>query len=517
RVFIAHAYIPEVDWCLITELSENEAFLLPNKLLQLIVFVGIIAIVVSFLMISWISKKITDPIEALRLGAKRIEEGDMSHKVGTRDKDEIGQLSRAFDLMTTAIRNSWLEVDEKVKEQTSSITHQKEKLETQQRAILNILEDVEKEKKVSENLATDLEKFRLAVESSGDLMVITDPDGIILYANDATERITKFKIKDVLGKKAGTSSLWGGNMSEKYYKKLWKVIKEKKKPFIGELKNKRKDGEEYDVDVQISPILNKEGGVEFFVSVERDITKAKDVDRMKTEFVSLASHQLRTPLSAINWYTEMLLTGDAGELNKIQAQYLKEVYNGNQRMVRLVESLLNVSRMELGTFVVEPEDLNLKEIIESALHELESKINEKKLIIKLVYDKKIPLIKADPKLLHIIFQNLLSNAVKYTPEKGKVKCTLKKDKKNILIEISDTGYGIPKNQEDKIFSKLFRADNVRVKNVEGNGLGLYLVKAIVEEAKGKIWFKSKENKGTTFFVVMPLSGMKKKTGTRRLS
>ena len=150
----------------------------------------------------------------------------------------------------------------------------------------------------------------------------------------------------------------------------------------------------------------------------------------------------------------------------------------------------------------------------------------------MVLDKKlgkVPDMMADPKLLRIVFQNLLSNAIKYTPIKGKVgiNVSFKKrgtklgtrvlKKNSICIQVSDTGYGIPKNQQDKIFTKLFRADNVREKETEGTGLGLYIIKAIVDNAEGYIWFKSQENKGTTFFICLPLKGMKAKEGAKDLS
>lgn len=130
-------------------------------------------------------------------------------------------------------------------------------------------------------------------------------------------------------------------------------------------------------------------------------------------------------------------------------------------------------------------------------------------------------ISVDPKLMRIIIQNLVSNAVKYTPEGGTITVGLKynkKDEKNTyVITVSDSGYGIPKNQQSNIFEKLFRADNVRAMDAEGTGLGLYIIKAILDEAGGKISFKSTENKGTTFTVVLPKDGMKQKTGTKKIS
>jgi signal transduction histidine kinase len=271
------------------------------------------------------------------------------------------------------------------------------------------------------------------------------------------------------------------------------------------------------VSITATPVVldTKPTGV---IMVFHDITKEKEIDKAKTEFVSLASHQLRTPLSAVNWYVEMLLSGDAGTLNSEQKKYLDEVYKGNQRMVELVNSLLNVSRLELGTFLIEPKPTDVVLLAQSVADEQKLQIDQKKILFSFLFEKNIPVIQADPKLLRMVLQNLLVNAVKYTPEKGTIALSISlADKKDLLIKISDTGYGIPKHQQDKIFTKLFRADNVREKDTQGTGLGLYIVKSIMDHSGGKIWFESEENKGTTFFVRLPLVGMKKKEGVKTLA
>lgn len=254
------------------------------------------------------------------------------------------------------------------------------------------------------------------------------------------------------------------------------------------------------------------------VGVFRDITKEKEMDNAKTEFVSLASHQLRTPLTTISWYTEMILKGDVGKVIPSQKKYLEEIYAGNHRMIELVNTLLDVSRIETGTFMIAPELTNAVKLAQSAVDELKPQIDQKKITLTAVFGADIPLMQTDPKLLHMIVQNILSNAIEYTPEKGKVELSLVLDneKKAVLLKVADTGCGIPKNQQDKIFTKLFRADNVREKDTDGTGLGLYIVKSIVENFGGEVWFESEENKGTTFYVSLPLSGMKEKKGTKSL-
>ena len=496
-----------------------------SRFLILLIFaVLLLAVSVFFFSKKLVNQTLSRPLVKLTEEAEMIRSGDFDYKVSLPAQDEVGDLSRVFEQILGQLRYSVkhaetarVELATKMQSQTAEIEDRKQYLEDQQKAVLNILEDIQEEKVKVEGLAQDLEKFKLAVDNASDQITITDADGLIVYANKATESITGFSLEEVIGKKSGSKDLWGGNMKPEFYKNMWKVIKTDKKPFIGDLENKTKLGKWYDTVIQITPILDKKGNVIFFVAIERDVTKEKEVDRAKTEFVSLASHQLRTPLSSINWYAEMLMEGDAGKVNDTQMNYLKEIYHGNQRMVALVNALLNVSRLELGTFIVEPEPVDIREIADVTSKEIQVQLDEKKITLKKDYGKSVPIIKLDKKLIDIVFQNLLSNALKYTPEGGDILLKIEKKGKNLQIGVTDTGYGIPIHQQDKIFSKLFRADNVRQKDTQGTGLGLYMVKSILEHSGGKIWFKSKENKGTTFFVTIPLKGMKKKEGTKKLS
>ncbi|MEI7452286.1 MAG: ATP-binding protein [Candidatus Falkowbacteria bacterium] len=297
--------------------------------------------------------------------------------------------------------------------------------------------------------------------------------------------------------------------------------------------------------VSITSAMKKDrGGEVYFDGIVMDITerkkaeasqveiykKLKEVDEVKTEFVSLASHQLRTPLSSIGWYAEMLLSGEVGKLNRKQRQYVSVLQQSSRRMVALINSLLNVSRLEMGIFIVEPEPINLIESAQEIIVELGHQIKAKKQVVnKLPLKNKLPLIQADPKLIRVIWQNLLSNAVKYTPAQGKINVKVrvvaagemvggkKIDKEAFLGVVADSGIGIPKAQQYLIFSKLFRADNVRLGAVEGTGLGLYIVKKVLDKCEGDIWFKSVEGVGTTFYFTLPKTGMKRKQGTKSLT
>ncbi|OGH92449.1 MAG: hypothetical protein A2534_02515, partial [Candidatus Magasanikbacteria bacterium RIFOXYD2_FULL_39_9] len=344
-----------------------------------------------------------------------------------------------------------------------------------------------KEKRVSELLAKDLKKFQLAVDSSSDHIMITDAEGKILYGNKAIESITGYAISEIIGKTVG--QVWGGHMPKEFYVKLWHKIKTEKKMFVGELTNYRKDGTPYTAEVRISPILFDDGEVNFFVGVERDITRMKEVDKMKSEFVSLTSHQLSTPLTAIKWYVEILLKKKHGSEDK---KNLKQIYASNERMIRLISDLLDVSRIESGNkfaIILKPKNIAslIKEIVDTSLISIKTKHRQG--VIKL--EDKFPEVlklEIDENKIRQVFQNLIDNAINYSVDRIKISVGCKEEGGQIVFHVKDTGIGIPKVQQGRVFEKFFRADNTALLKSQGTGLGLYLSKAIVEGHGGKIRF-----------------------------
>ncbi len=400
----------------------------------------------------------------------------------------------------------------KEKEATIELNAKVFELETAKKASLNILEDLSIEKA---NLAEAKAKDEAMLANIGDGLVFADLEKRVLLVNRAAERMLGWKEHEVLGKLwvdiVRPKEISGKDLPpEKFIlNQLMDSLSTNTSPTTDSYYYTKKDGATFPAAVTASKVFVEEKLIGAIV-VFRDITKEKQIDKAKTEFVSLASHQLRTPLSTVNWYTEMLMDGDAGEVNKEQKKYLEEIYHGNQRMVELVNALLNVSQLELGTFVLEPKPTDVEALVRSVIDEQKPVIGEKKQKLITNFAKDLPKINTDPKFLRMVFQNLLSNAVKYTPEEGSIEFDILYDKeeRSIKIKVADTGYGIPKNQHDKIFTKLFRADNVREKDTEGTGLGMYIVKSIVENTGGTIRFESEENKGTTFYVTLPLDGAK---------
>lgn len=236
-----------------------------------------------------------------------------------------------------------------------------------------------------------------------------------------------------------------------------------------------------------------------------DFTREKIIDKMKSDFISIAAHQLRTPLSAIKWSTGMLLNGDVGPLNIEQENFLRKSYVSNEAMINLVNDLLNVSRIEEGRFGYNFRNITLQEIIDVVIENAKQQIEKSGVALKVDNQEKHVQVCIDKEKMSLALQNLLENAIKYTPRYGTIEIIVKKtNNSGVTISVKDSGVGIPKKEKDKVFSKFFRASNVLLMETEGTGLGLFIVKNIVDKHGGKISIESEENKGTEVTITLPI-------------
>jgi signal transduction histidine kinase len=273
--------------------------------------------------------------------------------------------------------------------------------------------------------------------------------------------------------------------------------------------------------VFIQPVLDVESDLLGVVLLFEDITHDQEIDHAKSEFVSLASHQLRTPLSIINWYAETILDGHVAKLEPQLKQYVEKIYTGNKRLIRLVNTLLNITRIETNTFNVTPIETNVVKLCATIISELKLVSEDNNIKIVENYEQRLPKLPLDQTLMSIALDNLVTNAIKYTPAGGKITVSIKLKKinlktKSLVISVADTGIGIPKTDKDKIFTKMFRSDNAKIRDTQGTGLGLYMVKSILDRTGGKVWFESEENSGTTFYLELPLTGMRQRVGNKIL-
>ena len=231
----------------------------------------------------------------------------------------------------------------------------------------------------------------------------------------------------------------------------------------------------------------------------------KELDQAKDEFISMASHQLRTPLTTIKGYLSMMLEGDAGEITPQQRAFTSYAFEGADRMVNLIADLLNVSRLSAGRFMIEAKPSDLGKIVEDEVRQLQSHAVAKNL--ELVYQapkRVLPLIPLDDNKTRQVIMNFIDNAIYYTKE-GKITVTVTKVDAAVRLTVRDTGIGVPLDARHKLFSKFYRAENAQTVRPDGTGLGLYLAKRVIEDQGGTIIFESVEGKGSTFGFELPLS------------
>ena len=290
-------------------------------------------------------------------------------------------------------------------------------------------------------------------------------------------------------------------------KQVWSAAKTKPGPFSVVFRAVAPDGATRFVRVQGATVLAGDNTIKFIHGVAHDITREMEIDKSKTEFVSLASHQLKTPLTSIRWLVEALRTGSLGPLTPAQQKYAENIQQSTQRMIDMVNDLLTVSRIELNKMARQIEELDTCEIAKNVVDEQMHDAEAKQIHFTFTCAQNLPHVFADKIALRHVFQNLISNAIKYTPEKGTVTCDIslggvKSD--SIFVTVSDTGIGIPKKEHDRVFEKLHRASNAQALVPDGTGLGLYVVKTVIDKAGGGITFESVENKGTTFYATLPI-------------
>lgn len=263
-----------------------------------------------------------------------------------------------------------------------------------------------------------------------------------------------------------------------------------------------KNGHTVPVSITVSPII-LDGRPVGAVQVFRDITTENEIDRMKSEFISLASHQLRTPLSTIQTYAHMMDEDYMGEMNDDQRRALHTIITATNTMNELIGMLLNIARIESGSIAVNSKRLNAASVIQDVHRQLGINADSKNITLRFQAPRQPVWLQADVLILKEILLNLIGNAIKYTPPNGEVSVKVTPRPHDVLFAIKDTGVGIPQQAQEKIFGKFFRAQNVVRQETTGTGLGLYVVKGLVTTLHGKVWFKSEENKGTIFYVSLP--------------
>jgi len=402
-------------------------------------------------------------------------------------------------------QNLALEVAKRTKELNERVSE----LEDVRRAMTNLLEDLGNEQKAlakakvkEDALVKDLEKFKLAVDNASDQVIITDFNGTVIYGNSSVEKNTGYDLKEVIGKKAG--ELWRVPMPKEYYQKFWNTLKVLKEPYIGEIQNHKKNGDVYTAVISVSPVMDAHKNIIYFVGIERDITKEKEIDKAKTEFVAVASHALRTPLTAIGGIVSMILDGEYGPVGTNLTQPLDDINISTDRLIHLVNDLLNISRLQTGKMKYSYTQFSMADVVGETARLLAPLYEKKGLQLIRKNLSTVPVV-SDTEKIKEILNNLIGNAIKFT-DSGAITVTATVCNDKLEVNITDTGIGIAKENQQKLFGLFQQLESGQGRPI-GTGFGLHISRKIISKMGGELWLKQSElGQGSTFVFTVPLAG-----------
>lgn len=442
---------------------------------------GLIGIILMFL-VFFAVRYITNPIKEITEVAKGIERGELQRQSEVVGTNEIGTLAHAFNTMSKELIRANSVLGQKVKEKTAKLQ--------------NALQVVHAQKIQDDALLSSI--------SEG--MIALDQDGRVLLMNNAAEQLFNIHPRDVVGKQITDVVLLENTKQE--------CVTQENHPGLLAMKTQQKvrttdlsfvdEGKRISLEISAAPIILREKMIGSIL-ILTDITKEKEIDRMKTEFISIASHQLRGPLASLKWYGDWFAKGKAGKLLKTQKEFIDKMNISTSTMISLVDDFLNVSRIEQGSIKNEPTDVVIADLVKNILSVSEHDVEEKKLTVQVENTSTVKVIHVDPDMIREIVANFISNAIKYTPASGFINILVSNDEKNLAVVVENTGYGIPVLEQEKIFSKFYRASNIVKQGLKGTGLGLYTSKRLAESMGGTVGFESVENETTKFWVYLPIS------------
>lgn len=505
---------------LLVEVHRDEIFASLSTLTRITIAGGLGILVLGVLIAVFFVRRPLAHLDDVVSGAKRVIGGDLDVQVVVKTKDEIGHLASMFNTMITSIRDarrdleaSKRDVEEKALylEKDVAIHEKQEKeLAESKKATENLLEE---SWKLGEKLKTEGSRLQAILSSIGDALILIDGEYKIILVNPRALDIFVLRENEVLGKDLREiMKLWKKNIPVDPAE--WPI----EEMFLTQTIIATTIDDEFSMGTDVRKmhlpitlsVAPLGGGFPGGVIVIHDTTADHELNEAKSGFISVASHQLRTPLTSIRWYAEMLLSGDVGPLNEAQKDFMTEVHGGAERLYQTVDLLLGISRVESGKIKTEKQPVNLSSFTDAIAKELASQIDEKGCALSILQPDGEPVIVSlDPLTLRQVILNLFSNAIRYTNSKdGIIEVMWKKNDagNEVVYSVRDNGIGIPEPVRDRVFTKFFRAENARATVPDGSGLGLALVRELVESWGGKVWFETEEGKGSKFIFTVPLVG-----------
>jgi PAS domain S-box-containing protein len=377
--------------------------------------------------------------------------------------------------------------------------------------IILSIEDITKRKLREEKaLKSSEERFRALVENSSDIIAIINGNGIISYESPSLERILGYKPEEWIGKNLFDLGIIHADDIPNVSDTFITCFKNPGKPLSLQVRFMHKDGSWLVMEGTGCSLLDNPS-VQGIVVNYRDITERKkaedalrELDRMKSEFIATVSHELRTPLQSIMGFTKLMVQDKAPD-PITQTRFLNTIEKQSERLAELISDLLDVSRLELGKFVLKRQRLSLRDTIRSAIYELGNLIKEKAILIVDNIPEGLPEVEADESRIKEVMLNLVGNAIKFSGEGGKITVNAQVTHNEILVQIIDQGIGIPAEALPNLFQRFYQIDGSNTRIRGGLGLGLYITKQIVEAHGGQIWVESKLNQGSTFSFTLPLT------------
>lgn len=343
------------------------------------------------------------------------------------------------------------------------------------------------------------DEARMVIDYLFDGLIMTNRSGQILKVNPKAEEMFGIKENEVIGK------TFFQKPKSPYFTNFYRVISvmlEKGKQEWKELSIEKP--KELVLRVTPIPVFDKKGKPSGFIYVLHDVTREKEIDKIKSEFITIVAHKLRTPLSEIKWAIDVLTSEKEG-LSAAQREILEKCRGTNERIISQINSLLNVSEIEKGLFKYKFKFELFEDIVAEVVQNMNQFARDREISLK--YQEPVsplPEVRIDKEKISLAIHNLIDNAIRYTPKGGKVTLRLDRKGEYLIFSIRDTGIGISQTERERIFTKFFRGKKAMKIYTEGTGLSLFVVKNIIEKHSGRIWFESKEAEGSTFYFKLPI-------------
>jgi len=461
-----------VNWFVVVEQPESVVYADASAAAWFLVVVLLSAIVLSAGSALYFAGLISRPIEALHTAALEFGKGNLAYRADVTTRDEIGDLARSFNATAEALQKTVASL--KNEEQITS---------------------------------AERNKLRLVLAGVTNAVVAVDTSRNVILFNKAAEALTGYSMREVLGKPVqGMIKLFSDDL-EITVDQYCPVKSDLEGPVFrkNNLKFLGRNGKEYMVNLVSGRIHEGENINLGCILTFQDITREFAMEKTKREFVSIAAHQLRTPLAGLSWISEVLLSGTKGTLNVAQKELVEKSVGAVHRMIELVNDLLDVSRIEEGRFGVRPSRQSIYPMLTRVLDALQKEAKIKHVTLTSKLQEGLPELSIDANKLEFVFSNVVDNAIKYTPTGGSVVVCAERKGNEVVVSVTDTGIGISEPDADRVFTKFFRSREAISYFTDGSGLGLYVAKNIVDQHGGTIRFESKKGRGTTFSVSLPLS------------